>query len=181
MALAAGHVGEARLPGTFVDYDLSPRVYELSVAQTILRVHTRVADLYSDPMDQVEQQLRLTVHALRERQEHELVNNRGVRPAAQRRSQAARPTPVRGLPPLTTWTSCCPDAGRRTACWPIPGDRRVRPRVQRTRALSGGDRGAGGQGDRLAGRAAATVRQDPGLGRGLTSIMAMRLGQDDQG
>src|SRR5690606_3520339 len=43
--LSAGHRGEAPLPGTFVDYELHPREYELSVAQTILRVHTRVADL----------------------------------------------------------------------------------------------------------------------------------------
>ncbi|RAJ56114.1 hypothetical protein K378_05753 [Streptomyces sp. Amel2xB2] len=76
IALASGHVGEAHLPGTFVDYEASPREYELSVAQTVLRVHTRVADLYNDPMDQVEEQLRLTVEALRERQEHEMVNNR---------------------------------------------------------------------------------------------------------
>ncbi|MGH3326165.1 MAG: family 2B encapsulin nanocompartment shell protein, partial [Streptomyces sp.] len=74
--LAAGHVGEATLPGTFVDYDLAPREYELSVAQTVLRVHSRVADLYNHPMNQVEEQLRLTIEALRERQEHELVNNR---------------------------------------------------------------------------------------------------------
>jgi CRP-like cAMP-binding protein len=73
--VASGHTGEALLPGTFVDYELSPREYELSVAQTVLRVHTRVADLYNEPMDQVEQQLRLTIEALRERQEHELVNN----------------------------------------------------------------------------------------------------------
>ncbi|MFC5143370.1 family 2B encapsulin nanocompartment shell protein [Streptomyces aureoversilis] len=75
ITLASGHTGEPALPGTFVDYELSPREYELSVAQTILRVHTRVADLYNDPMDQVEQQLRLTIEALRERQESELVNN----------------------------------------------------------------------------------------------------------
>jgi hypothetical protein len=74
--LAAGHSGELALPGTFVDYDASPREYLLSVAQTILRVHTRVADLYNEPMNQVEQQLRLTIEALRERQEHELINNR---------------------------------------------------------------------------------------------------------
>lgn len=76
IAVSAGHVGEAELPGTFVDYELRPREYELSVAQTVLRVHTRVADLYNGPMDQTEEQLRLTVEALRERQEHELVNNR---------------------------------------------------------------------------------------------------------
>ena len=73
--LASGHEGEVELPGTFVDYDTSPREYELSVAQTVLRIHTRVADLYNHPMNQVDQQLRLTIEALRERQEHELVNN----------------------------------------------------------------------------------------------------------
>jgi hypothetical protein len=76
IAMSAGHVGEPTLPTTFVDYELSPREYELSVAQTVLRVHSRVADLYNEPMSQLEQQLKLTVHALRERQEHELVNNR---------------------------------------------------------------------------------------------------------
>ncbi|MFI0788696.1 family 2B encapsulin nanocompartment shell protein [Streptomyces lydicus] len=74
--LAAGHVGEPVLPGTFADYDMAPREYELSVAQTVLKMHSRVADLYNDPMNQLDQQLRLTVEALRERQEHELVNNR---------------------------------------------------------------------------------------------------------
>jgi CRP-like cAMP-binding protein len=76
--LASGHDGEPELPGTFVDYELSPREYELAVAQAVLRVHTRVADLYNEPMDQVEQQLRLTIEALRERQEHELVNNADI-------------------------------------------------------------------------------------------------------
>jgi CRP-like cAMP-binding protein len=76
IAMAAGHAGEPLLPGTFVDYELAPREYQLSVAQTVLRVHTRVADLYNDPMNQLEQQLRLTIEALRERQEYEMVNNR---------------------------------------------------------------------------------------------------------
>ncbi|MEV5376581.1 family 2B encapsulin nanocompartment shell protein [Streptomyces nondiastaticus] len=75
IALASGHTGVPVIPGTFVDYELSPREYELSVAQTVLRVHSRVADLYNEPMDQIEQQLRLTIEALRERQESELVNN----------------------------------------------------------------------------------------------------------
>ena len=75
IALASGHDGEPRLPGTFVDYEAKPREYELSVAQTVLRVHSRVADLYNQPMNQIEQQLRLTIEALRERQEYELVNN----------------------------------------------------------------------------------------------------------
>lgn len=75
IAFASGHRGEPRLPATFVDYELKPREYELNVAQTVLRVHSRVADLYNEPMNQTEEQLKLTVEALRERQEHELINN----------------------------------------------------------------------------------------------------------
>ena len=75
IAISAGHSQETELPRTFADYDLSPREYELSVAQTILRVNTRVADLYNEPMNQTEQQLRLTIEALRERQEYEMLNN----------------------------------------------------------------------------------------------------------
>ncbi|MGW4383612.1 family 2B encapsulin nanocompartment shell protein [Kitasatospora sp. NPDC004531] len=75
IGLSAGHRGEHELPTAFVDYELGPREYGLSVAQTVLRVHSRVADLYSSPMDQTQEQLRLTVEALRERQEHEIVNN----------------------------------------------------------------------------------------------------------
>ncbi|MBF8185717.1 cyclic nucleotide-binding domain-containing protein [Nonomuraea sp. K274] len=74
--IASGHVGEPVINGTFVDYDLNPREYELSVTQTILRVHTRVADLFSEPMNQFEEQLRLTIHEIREREEWELLNNR---------------------------------------------------------------------------------------------------------
>ncbi|WP_354641225.1 family 2B encapsulin nanocompartment shell protein [Kitasatospora camelliae] len=73
--MSAGHEGEYELPGAFVDYELEPREYELSVAQTVLKIHTRVADLYNKPMNQTEHQLRLTIEALRERQEHELINN----------------------------------------------------------------------------------------------------------
>lgn len=73
--LAAGHVGEVVLPRTFVDVDPAPREYPLSLAQTVLRVHTRVADLYGEPMDQTRQQLRLTVEELRERQEQELLTH----------------------------------------------------------------------------------------------------------
>jgi hypothetical protein len=75
VAITSGHSGEPDLAGVFVDYELAPREYELSVAQTVLRVHSRVADLFNEPMNQVQQQLRLTVEALRERQEHEMVNN----------------------------------------------------------------------------------------------------------
>ncbi|WP_416981068.1 family 2B encapsulin nanocompartment shell protein [Streptomyces sp. T028] len=74
--LRAGHTGEPTIGAGYVDYELSPREYELSLTQTVLKVHTRVADLYNHPMDQTQQQLRLTVEEIRERQEWELVNNR---------------------------------------------------------------------------------------------------------
>ncbi len=74
--VTAGHAEETTLAGTFVDYELAPREYELSIAQTVLRVSSRVADLYNEPYNQTEEQLRLTIEALRERQEHELINNR---------------------------------------------------------------------------------------------------------
>ena len=35
----------------------------------------QIADVYSKPYNQKEEQLKLTIHALRERQEHELINN----------------------------------------------------------------------------------------------------------
>jgi CRP-like cAMP-binding protein len=73
--VSAGHAQEHPLDGTFADYQLYPREYQLSVAQAPLRVHTRVADLFNNPMNQVEEQLRLTIEALRERQEDELMNN----------------------------------------------------------------------------------------------------------
>ncbi len=75
ISITSGHSGEPALAGTFADYEPAPREYELSVAQTVLRVHTRVADLFNDPMNQVREQLRLTIEALRERQEYEMVNN----------------------------------------------------------------------------------------------------------
>jgi hypothetical protein len=76
--LSAGQKGEYILPGTFVDYELKPREYELAVAQTVLQIHTRVADLFNNPMNQTEQQLRLTVEALRERQEYEMLNSKEI-------------------------------------------------------------------------------------------------------
>ncbi|QRN94390.1 cyclic nucleotide-binding domain-containing protein [Archangium violaceum] len=74
--ISAGHNGEPVLPGTFVDYELKPREYELSLAQTLLKIHTRVADVFNGPMNQVQEQVRLTIEALRERQEYEMINNR---------------------------------------------------------------------------------------------------------
>jgi hypothetical protein len=67
--------GEIDLPTTFVDYEESPREYFLSSVSTVLDIHTRVSDLYSSPYDQIEEQIRLTIESIKERQEGELINN----------------------------------------------------------------------------------------------------------
>ncbi len=70
-----GSRDERTLPETFVDYEEQPREYTLSAITTVLDVHTRVSDLYSTPIDQIREQVRLTVESVKELQENELVNN----------------------------------------------------------------------------------------------------------
>lgn len=97
--LAAGHRGETELPRTFVAYERSPREYELSVVQTVVHLHTRVMDLYNGPFDQLREQLRLTVHAIREREEHELLHNpefgllHNIDPKQRLQTRTGPPTP----------------------------------------------------------------------------------------
>jgi hypothetical protein len=67
---------ERVLPQTFVDYEEQPREYMLSAVNTVVDVHTRVSDLYSVPYSQTNEQLRLTIEIVKERQESELINNR---------------------------------------------------------------------------------------------------------
>lgn len=70
-----GQKDEQPLPETFVDYEDKPREYTLSAISTVLDVHTRVSDLFSNPHDQIKEQLRLTIESVKERQENELINN----------------------------------------------------------------------------------------------------------
>jgi hypothetical protein len=73
--LVAGFAENVEIPETFVDYSSTPREYSLCAIQTIVRIHTRVSDLYNGPYDQVEEQMRLTIEGIKERQEWELINN----------------------------------------------------------------------------------------------------------
>nr|WP_294513116.1 family 2A encapsulin nanocompartment shell protein [uncultured Rhodopila sp.] len=68
---------ERELPEMFVDYEPKPREYNLCAVTTVVDVHTRVSDLYSVPHNQIAQQLRLTIEAIKEQQESELINNAG--------------------------------------------------------------------------------------------------------
>jgi hypothetical protein len=67
---------DADLPETFVDYETTPREYFLNAVTTVLDVQTRVSDLYNQPYDQVQEQLRLLIEKVKERQERELIYNR---------------------------------------------------------------------------------------------------------
>lgn len=63
------------LPESFVDYEDAPREYSLNAVTTVLDVQTRVSDLYSHPYDQIQEQLRLLIEKVKEKQEAELINN----------------------------------------------------------------------------------------------------------
>lgn len=66
---------DADLPETFVDYEDAPREYSLNAVTTVLDVQTRFSDLYSHPYDQIQEQLRLLIEKVKEKQESELINN----------------------------------------------------------------------------------------------------------
>ncbi|GAB3137982.1 family 2B encapsulin nanocompartment shell protein [Microbispora hainanensis] len=182
IALAAGHEGEATLPGTFVDYELGPREYELSVAQTILRVHSRVADLYNEPMNQTEQQLRLTIEALRERQEHELVNNRDF--GLLHNADLKQRVHTRSGPPTPD------DLDELLATvWKNPNVMFAHPKAIAAFARQCNARGIYPQTVEFNGQKAPAWRGVPMLpcnkipvdDKGISSIMVMRLGEKEQG
>jgi hypothetical protein len=91
--------GDAELPETFVPYEEEPNEYWLNAVTTVLDVQTRVSDLYSHPIDQIQEQLRLLIEKVKEKQESELINNSdyGFLPnaaASQRiKTRSGAPTP----------------------------------------------------------------------------------------
>jgi hypothetical protein len=97
--LVSGFAENVEIPETFVDYSPTPREYSLSAVQTVVRVHTRVSDLYNDPFNQLEQQMRLTIEGIKERQEWELINSKkfgllhSVDPAMRLSPRYGAPTP----------------------------------------------------------------------------------------
>ncbi|MFE0041840.1 family 2B encapsulin nanocompartment shell protein [Streptomyces albireticuli] len=180
--VASGHSGEPALPGVFADYELAPREFGLSVAQTVLRVHTRVADLYNEPMNQVEQQLRLTIEALRERQEHDMVNNRefGLLHNADLKqrihTRTGPPTPDDLDELLAT-------------VWKDPGFLLAHPRAIAAIAREFNSRGIYPDPVQVGGHSVPAWRgvpifpcnKIPVTDNGVSSILAMRTGEDAQG
>ncbi len=97
--LVSGFAENVEIPETFVDYSATPREYPLSTVQTVVRVHTRVSDLYNGPYDQLEEQMRLTIEGMKERQEWEIINSKkfgltnSVDPAMRISTRYGAPTP----------------------------------------------------------------------------------------
>ena len=90
---------ESAIPASFANYDDKPREYTLNAISSVLQVSTKVSDLYSNPFDQVKEQLRLTIETVKERQESELINNAGygllknVPPGQRIQTRGGAPTP----------------------------------------------------------------------------------------
>jgi hypothetical protein len=63
------------LPAAAIDYEENPREYTPCTVSSTIEVQTRISDLYRSPMDQVREQLTVLIEMIKERQEHELVNN----------------------------------------------------------------------------------------------------------
>jgi hypothetical protein len=70
-----GHNDESTILGTYADYEEAPREYRLSSINAVVNVQTRIGDLFSNPYDQVREQLRVVIEGVKERQENELLNN----------------------------------------------------------------------------------------------------------
>jgi hypothetical protein len=87
------------IPTAFVDYEEQPREYSLCTVTTTIDVQTRISDLYRSPMDQVREQLGVLVEIVKERQEHELINNdtygllHSAAPSMRVQPRAGAPTP----------------------------------------------------------------------------------------
>jgi Phage capsid-like protein len=94
-----GQVDESVLPATYAEYLEEPREYRLSSINAVVNVHTRVSDLFSNPYDQVREQLRIVIENVKEKQESELLNNADYGllnnvPAAQKlKTRKGAPTP----------------------------------------------------------------------------------------
>lgn len=94
-----GNLGENPMPESYADYETDPREYTLNAIQTILRMNTQVTDIFNSPINQQKEQTRITIEAMKEQQEYEMINNNefglinSVSPNMKVQSRAGTPTP----------------------------------------------------------------------------------------
>ncbi|HEY9059928.1 MAG TPA: family 2B encapsulin nanocompartment shell protein [Pseudobacteroides sp.] len=99
ISIKSGSMGECDLPHTYPDYEEKPKEYVLSLIQTILKTNSNVTDIFNSPINQLDEQVRLTMESMRERQEWEIINNKGfglisnVSPSMKVHPKECGPTP----------------------------------------------------------------------------------------
>lgn len=87
------------IPEGYIDYEQSPREYILTSVSTIIKIGTRVSDLYSKPYDQIKEQIRLGMESIKEKQEDLIVNSddygllKNIAPSQRIASRTGFPTP----------------------------------------------------------------------------------------
>ena len=99
LELKSGHMGVETLPSTYVDYIEEPTEIPISNIQTVLKVHTRITDLYNNPKNQLQLQIQIAMASIYERQEWVLINDpdygllSNVNPQMRVQSRDGAPTP----------------------------------------------------------------------------------------
>jgi hypothetical protein len=87
------------IPEGYIDYEPQPREYILNSVSSIIKIETRVSDIYSRPYDQIKEQLRLGMESIKEKQEQLLVNSddygllKNIEASQRISSRAGYPTP----------------------------------------------------------------------------------------
>lgn len=87
------------IPEGFIDYEPNPREYILTSVSSIVKIETRVSDIYSRPFDQVKEQLRLAMESIKEKQEYLIINSEdygllnNIEPGKRIKSRNGYPTP----------------------------------------------------------------------------------------
>lgn len=74
--VSMGSLKDYELPETFPNFEEVPKDHTLSVIQTILKMNSNVTDVFNSPLDQKDEEMRLTIEAMKERQEWEIINNK---------------------------------------------------------------------------------------------------------
>jgi len=85
------------IPAGYVKYQQKPREYILNSISTIINVDTAVADVFSSPYNQAEEQFNLAIESLKERQESQIINNDDYG-LLKNVADGQRVTPIKGAP-----------------------------------------------------------------------------------
>jgi hypothetical protein len=87
------------IPEGYIDYEPHPREYLLTSVSSIIKIETRVSDIYSNPYDQIKEQLRLSIESMKEKQESLILNSEdygllhNIEPAQRLQTRHGAPTP----------------------------------------------------------------------------------------